>query len=99
MACELARVSKQVTISTRQGTWVTRRVVKQGYPRDVILRTRYFEKAMRTLPSRMFLFVAKEKLRESQAMADLVRVHKLHGSREVWAETEGATWRKSGAAC
>ncbi|KAL6733425.1 hypothetical protein Aduo_004074 [Ancylostoma duodenale] len=50
IACELARVAKQVYCSTRHRTWVNRRVVNRGYPRDVIMRTRHYEMMQKLLP-------------------------------------------------
>ncbi|KAK6732834.1 hypothetical protein RB195_016918 [Necator americanus] len=74
IACELARVAKQVYCSTRHGTWANRRVVNQGYPRDVIMRTRYFEKLQKFLPARLRSYLS---LREYNNFMD----HKLYGLR------------------
>ncbi|EYC07951.1 hypothetical protein Y032_0068g219 [Ancylostoma ceylanicum] len=58
IACELARVAKQVYCSTRHGTWVNRRVVNRGYPRDVIMRTRHYEMMQKLLPGWLRSYLA-----------------------------------------
>ncbi|CAD5208045.1 unnamed protein product [Bursaphelenchus xylophilus] len=40
VACELSRVAKQVTISTRRGAWVVGKHIEKGYPMDMFLNTR-----------------------------------------------------------
>ncbi|CAD5205595.1 unnamed protein product [Bursaphelenchus okinawaensis] len=40
VACELSRIAKQVTISTRRGAWVVGKHIEKGYPMDMFLNTR-----------------------------------------------------------
>ncbi|KAL3109920.1 hypothetical protein niasHT_016536 [Heterodera trifolii] len=47
---ELAKIAKNVTISTRRGTWVFNRVIQNGLPYDVVYQSRFYDWLMRTLP-------------------------------------------------
>ncbi|KAL3069903.1 hypothetical protein niasHS_015638 [Heterodera schachtii] len=47
---ELAKIAKNVTISTRRGTWVFNRVIQNGLPYDVVYQSRFYDWLMRILP-------------------------------------------------
>ncbi|CAJ0585873.1 unnamed protein product, partial [Mesorhabditis spiculigera] len=48
--CEVGKAAAKTYGSSRHGTWVTQRVVGRGYPRDILMRTRYNEWKMRMMP-------------------------------------------------
>uniref|UniRef100_A0A914WPE3 Flavin-containing monooxygenase n=1 Tax=Plectus sambesii TaxID=2011161 RepID=A0A914WPE3_9BILA len=57
--CELGRVTKQVFGSSRHGTWLTQRVSWGGYPRDVLIRTRYKKWLDRKLPKWLTMYLSE----------------------------------------
>uniref|UniRef100_A0A914I249 Flavin-containing monooxygenase n=1 Tax=Globodera rostochiensis TaxID=31243 RepID=A0A914I249_GLORO len=47
---ELAKIAKNVIISTRRGTWVFNRVIQNGLPYDVVYQSRFYQWMMSILP-------------------------------------------------
>ena len=50
IAVELAKIAKEVVISTRRGTWIFNRIAQRGLPYDVVYQTRLYNWLMATLP-------------------------------------------------
>ncbi|CAJ0960378.1 unnamed protein product, partial [Mesorhabditis belari] len=48
--CEVGKVARKTYGCSRFGTWVTQRVIKGGYPRDILMRTRYNEWRLKMMP-------------------------------------------------
>ncbi|KAM5147794.1 flavin-containing monooxygenase 5-like [Mantella aurantiaca] len=51
IAVELSRTAEKVFLSTRRGAWVTHRVAKNGYPRDIANLSRFRNLIIKILPS------------------------------------------------
>ncbi|XP_060722703.1 si:dkey-239i20.2 isoform X2 [Tachysurus vachellii] len=63
IAVELSRVTKQVFLSTRRGSWILNRVGRNGVPVDMIL-TRAFRMIMPILPFAVLCNIGEKRLNE-----------------------------------
>ncbi|XP_073448969.1 flavin-containing monooxygenase 5-like [Aquarana catesbeiana] len=62
IAVELSRTAKKVFLSTRRGAWVTHRVAKNGYSRDIANLSRFQNLIRKILPSSVTNYMVESAL-------------------------------------
>jgi len=62
VATELGKVSKQVFLSTRRGSWVINRIAESGHPADMLHIKRVSQEIVKLLPRNFFNFIAESRL-------------------------------------
>ncbi|DBA13622.1 TPA: hypothetical protein GDO54_018474, partial [Pyxicephalus adspersus] len=62
IAVELSRIAEKVFLSTRRGAWVTHRVAKNGYPRDIANLSRFQNIMNKILPSSLINYMIESAL-------------------------------------
>ncbi|XP_018425984.1 PREDICTED: dimethylaniline monooxygenase [N-oxide-forming] 5-like [Nanorana parkeri] len=81
IAVELSRTAEKVFLSTRRGAWVTHRVSKNGFPRDITNLSRFRNVIIKTLPSSVSNYMIESALnnRFNHCNYGLLAQHRFSG--------------------